>query len=112
MGALVESIGGLSRWAPLLIGPLLVGATGVLPPRLVTVGPAGTLEEQITYLRSTWPDQFAIAVVEAIRAPSCQAKEDGTTTCGARVRPRELILVRWLSSSPPAPGAGADPYAK
>jgi hypothetical protein len=74
------------------------------PDQIVTVGPSGPLTRQVEYLKNTWPDQFAIAVVEALRAPKCDTPDKTTTRyCWLDVRPTDLIFIRWLNKSPPAP---------
>lgn len=74
------------------------------PNQIVSVGPSGPLTRQVEYLKTTWPDQFAIAVVEALRSPKCDTSDKTTTRyCWLDVRPTDLIFIRWLNKSPPAP---------
>jgi len=97
-------------------GPGIMAATGASiveaaapAGQLVTRGPATSLADQLRYLRATWPDQHAVAVVTAAVDPTCRGTRGaaGATLrdCEIRVVPREYLAVRWLSGSPPGPAA-------
>ncbi len=86
-----------------------------VPPseQLVTIGPDGPIKEQVRYLVSTWPDKFAVAVVEASEESECHRIPKGPvnsgriTYCSVRVTPIELIVARWPDRSPQTWG---DPF--
>jgi hypothetical protein len=86
--------------------PVTAGAQEESVPKMVSIGPTGSILEQLQYLAEHWPEQHAVAVVEAAEGPECSARrDDGPRYCLLEVRPVELILVRWLRRDPPGPGA-------
>jgi hypothetical protein len=91
---------------------LTVGRPGPpLSQDIVMLGPPGPIEAQLQYLVSTWPQQHAVAVIEAAEAPRCSTSADdsvGTSStmyCWLRARTVEYWLVNWFNSSPPGPAA-------
>ncbi len=99
----------------LAMGFLSPGTARALDPArdaLVMLGPARGLEAQIRYLTTTWPEQYAVAVVTAEAPARCGKAEAGTSGsasavyCTQEVRLTESILVRWLEADPRAPGDG------
>ena len=86
--------------------PAAAGAQAGPVPKVVSIGPTGSILEQLQYLAVHWPEQHAVGVVEAAEAPECSPRaDDGPRYCWLEVRPVELILVRWLRRDPPGPGA-------
>jgi hypothetical protein len=77
---------------------------------VLRLSPGNDLASHIAYLRSTWPNQFAIAVVEATESPICNTPDPRPelsgkhTYCWLKVRSADPILVRWLYADPMAPG--------
>jgi hypothetical protein len=96
------------------VAPTLAQAQAIPPSdQIVILGPDGPIKEQVRYLMSTWPDKFAIAVVEAVEEPQCHRVPKGPvdsgriTYCSVRVKPVELIVARWQDRPPQAWG---DPF--
>ena len=89
------------------------GAVGAGSPetdeQLVSIGPAAPLGAQLAYLRTTWPDHHAVAVVAASGDPSCgqppETADAETWYCDLPVVARELLLLRWREGSLPGPGS-------
>lgn len=102
----------LARALTLGLGLGLLGPTAARPQadHVLRLSPGDDLADHIAYLRSTWPTQFAIAVVEAADSPVCNTPDPrpgvsgNVTYCWLRVRTAEPILVRWLHADPMAPG--------
>lgn len=76
---------------------------------LVMAGPSSSLADQLRYLRQTWPEQHAVAVVTTAVDATCrgtgQPAGSGGHDCNVRVVPKEYLAVRWLDGSPPGPAA-------
>ena len=104
----------LARVLTLWLGLGLFGPTAAHPQadHVLRLSPGNDLASHITYLRSTWPNQFAIAVVEAAEAAVCNtpdpkpelSRSNEHTYCWLKVRSADPILVRWLYADPMAPG--------
>ena len=84
----------------------------ILDQGLVTVGPVTSVEDHIRYVRHTWPESFAIAVVVLVEEPVCNPSKDekhdqNTLFCWTGARAEELLLGSWnhlehTNSSKPA----------
>lgn len=63
------------------------------------------LKEKVQYLQQYWPEQMAIAVVEADEQPACHEPTSllSFSQCIISVRPAQWIYLRWLNGSVRAP---------
>ncbi len=102
----------LARALTLWLGLGLLGPTAARPQadHVLRLSPGNDLSDDIAYLRSTWPNQFAIAVVEAADSPVCNTPDPrpgvsgNVTYCWLKARTADPIFVRWLQGDPMAPG--------
>lgn len=102
----------LARALTLWLGLGLLGPTAARPQadHVLRLSPGNDVADHIAYLRSTWPTQFAIAVVEASDSPVCNTPDPrpgvsgNVTYCWLRVQTADPILVRWLHADPMPPG--------
>ena len=95
---------GLYAAAILLVGCSRSGGerdlSGFTGQGLVSLGPTAGVEAHIEYVQSTWPSNFAIALVHPTEEPDCSAPTTevngaGTTYCWVEVRADELLAGSW-----------------